>query len=169
MLGFLLGTMCLFGFIKVARSSCYRYAGRGWGGGGGGYAGDGGPRGWHGGFRSRGFGPRFILRSLFERLETTPGQEKVIVQAADDLMGAFRDAKGKLRETRGDFASVFRGEMVDEATLSDIFMKHDTVISETRRTAVEAIRKAHEALTEEQRSRVADFIERGRGGSRHWV
>jgi hypothetical protein len=63
---------------------------------------------------------------------------------------------------------------VDEAALSDIFVKHDTVISETRRTAVEAVRRAHEALSEAQRAQVADFIERGRGGwgrggPRHWM
>jgi Spy/CpxP family protein refolding chaperone len=170
MLGFLFGTVCLIGLVKVARGSCYGYAGHGWGRGGGGFGGEDGPRGWHrGGGRSRGFGPRFFLRAIFERLDTTPGQEKVIVQAADELKGALHDAKEALRDTRGDFARVIRGDVVDEAALTDIFVKHDTVISETRRTAVEAIRKAHEALTEEQRSKVADFIERGRGGSRHWM
>ena len=127
-----------------------------------------------GGHRGRGFGPRFFLRSIFERLDTTPGQEKVIVQAVDELKGAFGGAKEKLKETRADFARVFRGEVVDEAALSDIFVKHDTLISETRRNAVEAVRKAHEALSEAQRGQVADFIERGRGGwgrggSRHWM
>jgi Spy/CpxP family protein refolding chaperone len=176
MLGFLLGTVCLIGLIKVARGHRYGYAGRGWGGRcGGGHGYDDGPRGWDGGgFRARGFGPRFLLRAIFERLDTTPGQEKVIVQAADELRAAFGGAREKLRETRSDFASVFRGDVVDEAALSDIFVKHDTVISETRRSAVEAVRKAHEALTEEQRSKVADFIERGRGGwgrggPRHWM
>jgi hypothetical protein len=174
MLGFLLGTACLIGFIKVARGSCYGYGG-GYGRSCGGGDFGGGPMGWHrGGHRSRGFGPRFFLRSIFERLETTPGQEKVILQAADELRGTFGRAKDQLKDSRSDFARVFRGDVVDEASLSDIFVKHDTVISETRRNAVEAIRKAHEALTEEQRSQVADFIERGRGGwgrggSRHWM
>jgi Spy/CpxP family protein refolding chaperone len=189
MLGFLLGTVCLIGLFKVARAHRYGYGGGfggrcggyggGWGGygggHGGGYGGEDGPRGWRGGgFRSRGFGPRFFLRAIFERLDTTPGQEKVILQATDELKAAFGGAKEKLRDTRQDFARVFRGELVDEAALSDIFVKHDTVISETRRSAVEAVRKAHEALTEEQRAKVADFIERGRGGwgrggPRHWM
>src|SRR5579871_4159279 len=154
MLGFLLGTVCLIGLIKVARAHRYGYGygghggGRcgGYGSGYGGYGGDAGPGSWRGGwqgggFRSRGFGPRWFLRAIFERLDTTPGQEKVILQAADELKAAF----GGARETRSDFASVFRGPAVDESTLQDIFVKHDTVISETRRTAVEAVRKAHEA------------------------
>jgi hypothetical protein len=182
MLGFLFGTACLIGLFKVARGSCHGYGhgyggegrcGGGFGGPFGGHegcwgSGHGGPGGW------RGFGPRFFLRSLFERLDTTPGQEKVIVQAADELRGALGKAKEQLRESRSDFARVFRGGIVDEASMADIFLKHDTVISETRRSVVEAIRKAHEALTEEQRSEVADFIERGRrgwgrGGHRHWM
>lgn len=177
MLGFLFGTACLIGLFKVARGSCHGYGG----GGRCGPGGFGGPfAGWRrGGPRSRGFGPRFFLRAIFERLETTPGQEKVIVQAADELRDTFGKAKTELRGTRADFARVFRGDVVDEAALSDIFVKHDTVISATRRSAVEAVRKAHEALTEEQRSQVADFIERGRdgwgrgewghGGPRHWM
>jgi Spy/CpxP family protein refolding chaperone len=172
MLGFLIGTACLIGLFKVARGGCHGYRG---GGRCGSDYGDGswGPpwrRGRHG---SRGFGPRFFLRSIFERLETTPGQEKVILQAADELRGAFGKARSELRDSRSDFARVFRGDAVDEAALSELFLKHDTVISATRRTAVEAVRKAHEALTEEQRSQVADFIERGRGGwdrgPRHWM
>jgi phosphoenolpyruvate carboxylase len=108
------------------------------------------------------------LRSIFERLDTTPGQEKVVLQAADELKGAFGKAKSDLRATRADFARVFRGDAVDEASVADIFMAHDTVISETRRTVVEAVRKIHEALTEDQRARVADFIEQGRRGKGGW-
>jgi putative NADH-flavin reductase len=97
------------------------------------------------------------LRPFFESLDTTPGQEKVVLQAADELKGAFGKARSDLRATRADFARVFRGDAVDEASVADIFMAHDTVISEI-----------HEALTEEQRSQVADFIESGRRGGRGW-
>jgi Heavy-metal resistance len=171
MLGFLLGTVCLIGLFKVARGG-YGYGGGRCGGGGFG-GGFGGRHEWRHGPGSRGFGPRFFLRRIFERLDTTPGQEKVILQAANELRDAFGSAKSELRDSRADFARVFRGEVVDEAALSDIFVKHDTVISATRRTAVEAVRKAHEALTDEQRSQVADFIERsGRPwsrGRRDWI
>jgi hypothetical protein len=46
------------------------------------------------------------------------------------------------------------------------------VISETRRKAVEAVGKIHEALDEEQRTQVADILEHGfgfgRGGRYRW-
>jgi Spy/CpxP family protein refolding chaperone len=174
MLGFLFGTACLIGLIKVARGSCHGYGchgGEAWGHHGGGWGGHdshAGRHGYGGGGARGGFGARFFLRSIFERLETTPGQEKVIVQAADELKGAFGKARGDLRATRADFARVFRGDAVDEASVADIFMTHDTVISETRRTAVEAVRKIHEALTDEQRKQVADFVEQGRRGRGGW-
>jgi len=53
MLGFLFGTVCLIGLVKVARGSCYGYAGHGWGRGGGGFGGEDGPRGWHRGAKTR--------------------------------------------------------------------------------------------------------------------
>jgi hypothetical protein len=169
MFGFLIGTVCLIGLIKVAR---HGRCGPGYGYGGpcGGHGGDWHDEGHHGFGRRGGFGPRMFLRAAFERLDTTPGQEKVIVQAIDELKEIFSKAKGEFKGTRQDFATVWRSETLDEASLADIFIKHDTTISETRRAAVESARKIHDALTEEQRGKVADFLERGpRGGhDRGW-
>jgi Spy/CpxP family protein refolding chaperone len=163
MFGFLIGTACLLGLISIARRHHHGY---GYGGGcsGGGYG--GGPWGRRGGGRwgRGGFGPRIFLRGVMERLDTTPGQEKVILSAVDELREAFHKAKEDFRGTRSDFANIVRGPTVDESTMSDIFMKHDTTISETRRAAVEAVRKIHEALTEKQRQQVADFLDKGPRG-----
>jgi Spy/CpxP family protein refolding chaperone len=163
MIGFLIGTACLIGLIRVARhgGGCPRY------GYGGGYG-----RGWdddregghrHGFGRRGGFGPRIFLRAAFERLDTTPGQEKAIVQAVDELRETFGKARGEFKASRSDFASVFRSASLDEASLADLFTKHDTTISATRREAVESLRKIHDALNEEQRAKVADFLENGPG------
>jgi Spy/CpxP family protein refolding chaperone len=163
MFGFLIGTACLIGLIKVARHGGGCGSGYGYGGSGrcGGSEGHEGHRGGFG--RRGGFGPRMFLRGAFERLDTTPGQEKVIVQALDELQEIFGKARGDFKGTRQDFANVIRGEMLDEASVADIFMKHDTTISETRRAAVESLRKIHDALTEKQRAQVADFLEKGPG------
>ncbi len=170
MLGFLFGTVCLIALVKLVRHHHgygYGYGwagGRGWGHHHGGWGQRGGPS-WGGGpARGRGYGPPFFLRAILERLETTPGQEKVIVEAVDEIRAATRKAREELRGTRSDFAQVVRGPVLDESTMTDIFVKHDTTLSDTRRTVVEALRKIHDALTEEQRARVADVIERGPGG-----
>src|SRR5215475_12529685 len=79
MFGFIIGTVCLIALLKVLR----RGYGYGWSHGcgpcGAGY--DGSHHGRFGG----GFGRRWMLRWLFERLETTPGQERVILQAIERL------------------------------------------------------------------------------------
>jgi len=163
---------CAIAVIAVLkhRRHCHRGWGHGYGGGweAGGECGRGyGPpcgRGSGGGFRR--FGLRAMVRGLFERLGTTPGQEKVIVKALEDLREVGLHAKGEIKATRKDFADAFRRGPIDEASVADIFVRHDTVISETRRKAVEAVGRIHEALDDEQRAHVADIIEHGAGHGR---
>jgi len=166
---FALLTVGILAFIKH-RMRRYGY-GYGYGGGcGGGHHGhwdDHGPsfRGGGGG-RWRGFGLRAVLRRLFERLDTTPGQEKVIVKAVDALRETMTHAKDELKGSRKDLADAFRNGLVDEASLADLFVRHDTVISETRRKAVESLGQIHEALDDKQRAELADLIENGPGFGR---
>jgi len=181
MFGFLIGTACLVGLFAVLRRGRRYGFGHGCGGGYG-YGGYGGHGGWEGSSRSGygrgpwargggGFGPRFFMRRAFERLDTTPGQEKVIVSAIDELREALHKAKDELRGTKDDFAGVVRGPMLDESTMSDIFTKHDTTISSARRAVVEALSKIHEALNEKQREQIADLLTkgpRGMGGGFGW-
>ncbi len=134
-----------------------------WEGDGPGYGGRG-PM--YGGFR--GFGFRGLVRRLFERLGTTPGQEKAIVKALEDLREAMGHAKDELKGSRKDFADAFRRGPIDEAAMADIFVRHDTVLSETRRKAVEAVGRIHEALDDRQRAAVADLLEHGPGFGHHW-
>jgi len=166
------GVVALVGLLKHHR----RMHGYGCGGG---YGHGCGPGGWHqdgggfggghrrGGFRG-GWGFRAIVRGLFERLETTPGQEKAIVSAIEELREALGHAKGEMKGTRKDFADAFRRGPIDEAAVADIFVKHDTVISETRRKVVEAVGRIHEALDDKQRLEVADLLEHGPGFGHHW-
>jgi Spy/CpxP family protein refolding chaperone len=138
----------------------------------GGYGGEWGNGGGHCGHRRRGFrggwGFKAMVRRLFERLDTTPGQEKAIVAAIEDLRETFQGAKGEMKGTRKDFADAFRRGPVDEAAVADIFVRHDTIISETRRKVVEAVGRIHEALDDKQREEVADLLEHGPGFGHHW-
>src|ERR1700709_2731076 len=95
-----------------------RRALRGGGGGGGGWHGHDGHGHGHpghgyghghgdgdaelgGGFRG-GFGRRFVLRGIMERLEATPAQERVIVEAADEFHEATSKLRGEARRSRGE-------------------------------------------------------------------
>jgi len=133
----------LIGLVKVLRG------GRGW-------------RGWHGERRTRGFGRRWLLRSLFERLDTTPGQEKVILGALDELRENKRSAREELRQTRGDLARAVQSGIVDDSSLDETFARHDRLLAQYRVSFVEALKKITEALDERQRKQAAELLEGGR-------
>jgi hypothetical protein len=95
------------------------------------------------------------------RLDTAPGQEKVIVAAVEELVDRARDSGRELRDTRRDIAQAVRGERVDEARLSEVFGRHDAALDKLRAGSVEALRKVHEALDERQRKILGDLIDSG--------
>jgi hypothetical protein len=172
MLGILIGTACLFGLIRTLRwgrgygGACGGYGGacgggsgrRRWGGGHHGYGYEGEHRGWGGGG-----GPSVLLRALFERLETTPGQEKVIVAAYDEMREAGREARGELKAARADVAKAMRSPGVDEVLFGEMFARQDAALLTLRKAAVGAVARVHDALDEKQRARFADLIESGPG------
>jgi hypothetical protein len=181
MFGFIIGTVCLIGLIATLRRGRFGYGGgcgHGYGRWGGG--GWGGHHGWHRGhhhgdwqergggheeerFSARdGRGPKqFILRRIFDRLDTTPGQEKVIAAAYDELRDAIHTAKQGWKASRGDVAKAVRSESFDAVHLGEVFGKHDDAIDGVRKAFVGAMQKVHDALDERQRSILADLIESG--------
>ena len=188
MLCLLVGAACLIGVFKVVR---WR---RGWGygharfGGPWGHAGRGcGHRGgWHGGpyghhgyggwddededfgpweGRGRGF---FGLRAIFSRLETTPGQEKAIKAAFEELRTKARAVKEDARGMRGDLASALRGESLDAETLGTVASRASGAVDAVRDAAIGAVLKVHEVLDERQRGIVADLLESGPRFGRGW-
>jgi hypothetical protein len=180
MFGFVIGALSLYGLIKVltwgrggACGGGFRrgYGHHGWGGGwhsrGHGWGGDeareGGGR-WGGG---QGWGGQsFWLRGLFGRLDTTPGQEKVIRQAAQEIFAAGAPLKSELEDTRRDIARAVRTGTVDAVAMGELFARHDEKLREARQAFVGALAKVSEALDEDQRKRLADLIDRqGQGWS----
>ena len=175
MIGFLIGTVCLIGLIKVARSrrGCGGYAG---------YSGDFGEGSCH--EQGRGFGrggppwPRrggggfarggFWLRRVLQQLDTTPGQEKVIREAVDELHAAADKVRGEAKAARPDVAKAIRNDQFDETVFGDISARIDDAAQTMRRAMIDAIAKVHPVLDERQRAILADFLESGprwaRGG-----
>jgi hypothetical protein len=163
MLGFIIGTVCLIGLIKVLRRGGYYhrfgYGGRGWGAGafgGGGWRGFGGSYWW--------------LRSIFERLETTPGQEKVIVGALEDLRSSRAAVWDEVKQTRADLAQALSIGLIDDATLEETFARHDRMLAQLRVSFVETMKKVTEVLDERQRKLLAEALQ-GRswfGGGPRW-
>jgi Spy/CpxP family protein refolding chaperone len=146
MFGFLFGAACLLGLTAtVAR----------------------GHHGHHqcgGGQRARGFRRgrgRYFLNYLLDRLDTTPGQEKVVREAIDALVDDIHDARRDFRGTRGDVAEAIRAALFDRARLEAVFDRHDQVIDRVRQRGLDAFSRIHETLDERQRKILSEIVESG--------
>lgn len=139
MFGFIVGTLSLIGLIKVAR----------WG------------RHGHGG--GRGGWRRYMMRRLFQRLDTTPGQEKVILEAADQAQRVMWDARQELFRARSEYAKAMRSESFDNEAVNAAFEKQQATVEEVKKTLKEKMQAIHEALNPQQRAVLADLIEFGPG------
>jgi hypothetical protein len=111
--------------------------------------------------RGGGFGKRFVLRSLFERLDTTPGQEKVIARAFDEIKEALSSARGDWNASKVRMADALRGTEFDHEAVGDAWAKHDTAFEAMRLKIATSMQEVHEALDDKQRKILADLIERG--------
>ncbi len=172
MIGFLVGTACLIGlFSVVRRGRAYGHCGHvGYGGGYEGFRRGWGRRGQGGGehdWRGRGdFGRPFFLRSIFERLDTTPGQEKAILAALDELKETARAAKSEMKGARNELAQAMRTESFDEVALGGATARVEGVMDTARKAGIAAFAKVHQALDDRQRQKLADIIESGPGFAR---
>lgn len=134
MFGILFGTACLVGLWWVVKR------GGGWG-----------------------VGRRVALRRVFERLDATPGQEKVIREAVDDLVNAARAAGKDARGWREDLAAAVRKDYFDETLLGELFAKQDGTIETLRKEIVGSLGRVHSVLDDRQRDRLGDVLEQGWG------
>lgn len=120
--------------------------------------------------RGGGFAERYALRWLYQRLDTTPGQEKVIREAFEEISEALGKAKGDLHGSFGELAKAVRGAEFDHAAVSEAWVRHDGAFEASRLAISSALQRVHEALDERQRAILADLIESGprafRGGFR---
>jgi hypothetical protein len=135
----------------------------GHGGGAGGWDDEDDVSPWEG--RGQGF---FGLRSIFARLETTPGQEKAIKAAFDDLRTKGRAVKDDAKGMRKDLASALRGESLDAETLGTVASRASGAVDALRDAGIGAILKVHEVLDERQRGIVAELLESGPRFGRGW-
>ena len=145
MFGFFIGVACLIGMVAVAR-----HRRRHWG-----------HRGYHQGY---GYGGRHVVHRLLDRLDTTPGQEKVIRSALHDLKEEATGLRDEVRSTRGEIAQALRAPELDKAVLDRVFAKHDELLEKLRASAVHAVDQVHGTLDEQQRRKLADMIESGPWG-----
>ncbi len=137
MLGFFIGTTCLIGLFAVA------LGGRRWG---------------HHHWRHH---RRRGLYRAFERLDTTPGQEKAIRSALSDLMDSVGGMRSSLREARTQVAEAMRQDEFDPRVVHDAVDSRNEDLVEIQTAVASALTKIHDALDPDQRKRLARWVEAG--------
>lgn len=162
MWGFVIGAACLYGLVRMMRGGRWAYA---HGDGPWGRQRFGGWRheGWNGSRHAGGRGP---LRWLFERMDTSPGQERVIADAADALRGTVRGWHDDAERMRSDVARSIRGESFDAAALEEAFARAEARLATVRETLRGQAARVHEALDPRQRAELADLV--ASGWRRRW-
>lgn len=157
MFGFLIGTACLIGLIKVLRGGCGpRWGHCGWSGySGGRWGGRCGRWGW------RGRAGRWLLRALSYRLDLTPAQEKVVASAIEDVQGTAMKARETAFGAWPDLAGALKGEQLDHEALKGVYAKHGAALEEVQRSLTVAFSRVHEALDARQRALLAELLESG--------
>lgn len=141
MFGFLFGTVCLGGLFALLFGH-----GRGL------------RRGRH--CRRGRFG-RFGLNAALEHLDTTPGQEKAILAALDELRDGAAEVKRDLSDSRKDLGAAIRADELDEEALGALLGRYSANLSELGAKATVAVTRIHEVLDSEQRKRLARLVEGG--------
>lgn len=139
MFGFFIGTISLIGLMKMWRHGG-RHRGRGFRGGG---------------------ARRWMMRRLFERLDTSPGQEKVVSGAVDDVQRKAYAARESMFGARADVAKAMRSDTFDSASLNEVIEKQQTQLDELKKSVREGLQSIHEVMTPDQRAALADLIEFG--------
>lgn len=157
-----------FGHLAFAGSPCGGgFGGFGYDGGDGGEGGCGGRDlrrwgGWHG--HRGGIGRSFWLRMLYARLDTTPGQEREIRAAIEDLRDRAKDAKAGMFETREHLGKAIAGETFDQAAFEAVSARVDATSEKMKDALASALKRIHGVLDPKQRERLADLVSKGAFG-----
>jgi hypothetical protein len=112
-------------------------------------------------------GRRWLMRSLFRRLETTPTQQQALRAATEEFQEGAKAFKGEAKRTRADIAAALRRSAIDAESMGELFARHDSALDGLRKAFVGMTIKVHETLDDEQRERLARLIEEGPRGLRH--
>jgi uncharacterized membrane protein len=99
-------------------------------------------------------------------MDTSPGQEKVIADAADALRGTMRGWHDDTERMRSDVARSIRGETFDPTALEEAFARAEARLSTVRETLRGQAARVHEALDSRQRAELADLL--ASGWRRRW-
>lgn len=171
MFGIIVGTLCLIALFAVMRRERYRRYGFVYAGGPWGYGhhrlhrhayahGHFGHHAYAGGRRAR-FGRGELVDGVLASLETTPGQDRVIVQAFETLFEHLRKASETRQAAHAKVASAVASDTLDAHALQAGLAREGELGAELRAELAAALSRVHEALEPRQRKLLGELIEEG--------
>ena len=131
MLGFIVGTASLYGLYRMRRG--------------------GAPLSLMGG------SPRMLQRVL-RRLDTTPAQERVILEAIEEARQSAQGLRKEATMSKEDVITMLKSDEVEVDALGAAFARQDEALTDARLGATSALQKLHNALTEEQRLKLGRML-----------
>ena len=159
----MMGSMALVARAVFARryafaGGCSRFGGHGHGHGHG---------HWHGRWSGGGFGTgrHPFLRMLFRRLDTTPGQEREIRTALEELRAVARSSRHATWSAREGLGRAVSGEAFDAGAFDEVTAAAFAEAQRVKEAMQRALEKVHGVLDESQRKTLGELLARGRGKS----
>jgi len=164
MLGMIFGGLCLVALIATVRRRRY------WGHHAYGALYDRDDSRWEGGFggpamRFRrgawGGGGRRVLRELFIRLDTSPGQEKAIASSLHEARSRLSELRGELRSVKQEVAALIGSDVLDVVALEAVLGQQQVGFDRVRNELVRTLSTIHEALDTRQRRELGELLADG--------
>lgn len=107
-----------------------------------------------------------LVRRLARRLDASPAQEKVLLEEAEALGLALREARIGLSASREDLARAFEADTLGADALDALGAAAVARADAVRRRAGTALARLHATLDAAQRRRLAELLRR-RGPAAH--
>jgi Spy/CpxP family protein refolding chaperone len=114
------------------------------------------------------------MRRLFGRLDTSPGQEKVIRNAVLQMRDTALSVRDQARAAQPELAELIRRGNLSQEELNAWMNARLEQMHQASPGLVEAFAKVHEVLDDQQRNQLADFMAKrpgmfgyGYGSRRH--
>jgi uncharacterized membrane protein len=104
---------------------------------------------------------------VFRRLETSPGQEKVIRTALSEARDIFRDYRKSNQGVKQQLAPILEAEVLDEHAVNSWLGERQRSLEELKPRLMDIAKRIHDVLDPEQRRKVARFVANSGGHYGH--
>lgn len=94
----------------------------------------------------------------FKRLDTSPGQEKVIRTAISEAREVWRDYRKSNQGAKEQLVPILEAEVLDEHAVSSWLGERQRSLEEVKAPLLAIAKRIHDVLDPEQRRKVARFV-----------